>query len=195
VVALKQQFELFKDFEIMDAWAFWPLKDGGLGLKNPLVDLIALKQVADYKGTEPSTLYEDLPKQDFLNWNHLCEEQKQKLEKEMNAGENVDDISCLKSKVKLISFEEYCSRRETHSRIWKERFDHLMSKPSPVPPMSSPYEHGLPSFGQGVSMYNQWLFALYSAQIQDTFGTFQFINTKLIPASMISDIMNSKLRF
>jgi hypothetical protein len=207
--ALMNQFSILKGLEILDAWVYWPTNQGGLGLKNPLLELLAVKESSDYRDPttkKPKVLnFDDLPEIDKLEWEKAREKVKEAREKKKRKyldDDDQDNESPTKSKKDKadpeFTFEEYCANRETRNQMWYARFQDLLGKPTPGILKRSKLERTqfktvFPCENEKV--YESWLFSYYAKQLRSQFGNLEFINTKLIPMSMVSEMTNSRLNF
>jgi len=98
---------------------------------------------------------------------------------------------------KLPTWEEYEGKRETELSHWYQRYLHLLDRPSPKLPNVSDRFYILdtsPSEGELERNYMTWLFLYYETQLYLHFGSAKFINSKLLPMSMIATIQKTKVQ-
>jgi hypothetical protein len=87
LATLKGQFEVFQSTDILDMWAYWPLPAGGLGMKNYLINIGALRKAfSTFKYTD----FADLPNHDKIQW------ERQGMEKEKTRKELRISLEALK---------------------------------------------------------------------------------------------------
>jgi hypothetical protein len=86
--------------------------------------------------------------------------------------------------------------RETDLDHWWARYHHLLSRPGPkYPPVSDQFHTMNWNPEDEIARnYFLWLFSYYETQLKGHFGSVTFINTKLLPMSMIANIQKTKVQ-
>lgn len=98
---------------------------------------------------------------------------------------------------KVPTWEEYLAKRETELRDWYDRYVQLLERPGPKAiSVSDKYWTLDAPFPDNEidTNYLMWLFAYYETQLVLHFGSVKFINSKLLPMSMIANIQKSKVK-
>lgn len=193
LAALTAQFEILQSIDILDMWAYWPLPAGGLGMKNVLLQLGALK---GYLSKVEHTDFSDLPKLDKHKWEH---EENEKEEKRRKEGIDRDSPFTVKSELKPQTFEEYCNERELSLTYWKNRYAELLEIPEPA--VQRNLDAGLTMQLDRLSLvgenleYAEHVIAYYDNQLGRAFGSLEFIDMSLIPKSLVESINKAKVQW
>lgn len=185
--------------ELVDAWIYWPLERGGLGLVNPFIAVMALRQsfAEAEKGSPLDLDFSKLPQQDRQTWEDLKKEWERNYGPS-GQGQNQGPFPVRPSPphpTKLPTWEEYVASRETELWAWYSRYVHLLERPGPsYPPVGDGF-HSLEWRGGEETQRNyfMWLYSYYEPQLKGHFGSVTFINAKLLPMSMIGNIQKAKV--
>ncbi|CAO3669518.1 unnamed protein product [Umbelopsis vinacea] len=199
LAALKTQFEVLQSTDILDMWAYWPLPAGGLGMKNVLLDIGALKET--FAEIEHSD-FKDLPKEDKQKWeDQETAKQEQRKRRGIDTAVDWDNTAVAgKEHLKRQKFEEYCAERETKHSHWKKRYTDLLEIVKP----SSPIElsaslttqlNGIPLEGSQNVDYAKRVISYYDNQLGRAFGSLEFIDMSLIPKSLVESINKAKVQW
>ncbi|XP_037042493.1 uncharacterized protein LOC119078878 isoform X2 [Bradysia coprophila] len=192
VEKLKSRFEKLREADIVDVWVYWPLERGGLGLVNPFIGIMSLREA--YVDINDDDHFTKLPLQDKVNWEAIIEEHERRYGK---IGEARTVKLSYPVPPKVPTWDEYLAKRETELRHWYDRYVRLLERPGPkVISISDKYwtlDSPLPD-AEIDSNYLMWLFAYYETQLVLHFGSVKFINSKLLPMSMIANIQKSKVQ-
>ncbi|KAK9761073.1 hypothetical protein K7432_014290 [Basidiobolus ranarum] len=222
---IKARIPSFQDATIPDAWIYWPINAGGLGLKNPFIEILALrkamesdesgdgfsqlpekdeklyneKKAAYDKAREPVYRYNDGASDDLDDsGDELTSKEKRKF-----ASILVEEQNEYGDKVKrLLSFDEYCEGRETRLVQWFETYEELLSLTSPESPSYSAevFDNAFQlrsgaQDGEFSDVYWEWIVCHYVHQFRDTFGCLHLMDSELVPMGMISILKSSKVKF
>ncbi|XP_021956016.1 uncharacterized protein LOC110852291 isoform X2 [Folsomia candida] len=203
VSLLRSKFAILGDFgggELVDGWVYWPLERGGLGLVNPFIAVMALRETfAEAEKGAPLDLdFSRLPQEDRMKWEELKKQWEQNYGPVQPVGGQMFGVPHRPHPPqKLPTWEEYVASRETDLAHWYYRYLHLLERPGPkYPPVSDTY-HTLGQEVRGDELernYFMWLYSYYEPQLRGHFGSVTFINAKLLPMSMIATIQKSKVR-
>lgn len=190
---LKDRFDKLRTADIVDAWAYWPLEKGGLGLINPFIGVMSLR--AAYIEINDDDHFRKL----LLKDKDVYEENKKAHER--NYGKNTHGIQFgmipTPVSTKLETWPEFLATRETKLVYWYTRYIDLLERPSPKSPSVSDRFWILDSSvteGELERNYMMWLFTYYETQLVLHFGSAKFINSKLLPMSMIANIQKTKVQ-
>ncbi|KAG0172087.1 hypothetical protein DFQ28_008514 [Apophysomyces sp. BC1034] len=198
--ALRRRFSsLLKDVDILDMWIYWPLQAGGLGMKNIFLELGALKQTftSEEKRSKWKFDFSDFPEKDKSThrYQEAYKEQRRKesnytMEEVMNA-ELGSDVCELKPR----TFEEYCAVRETESRYWGCRYQHLMEDVEPEQPTPTNQRGKLSEIFGDDYTYAERVMAYYGHQLEKSFGNLDVVDMTLIPKILVETIVTKALKW
>jgi hypothetical protein len=187
-------------FGVKDAplgWYFVPNALGGLGLHNPLIELLALREeiAEDPAGGLKKAL--DSEADTF-----------RRFEEEYNAlvqGRGKNDSKAPWD----MTFNEYGWGRENASRSWKYEYDNLLESVEPaelnqtgdvVAAIGVLRQSSGGAFGQytdfsSLSFYDKWIMTLYCAELTARFGSFAIVDPSLIPIGMLQVFRGAKVQW
>ncbi|KAK9663779.1 hypothetical protein K7432_017915 [Basidiobolus ranarum] len=220
---IKARIPSLQDTVIPDAWVYWPINAGGLGLKNPFIEILALRKALERTGSSDG--FSQLPEEDVK----LYDQQKKAYDKARQLvyrykdsawdaleGEHsrekrklvstlVEEQDQERNKVRrLLSFDEYCEGREFRLVQWFQMYRKLLTLTYPEPPVFSKevtaniYRlkgHMDSSFPGAKSAYWEWIVCHYGQRFLDSFGSLHLMSTELVPKGMISKLKSSKVKF
>jgi hypothetical protein len=192
VEQLKSRFKKLREANIVDVWVYWPLERGGLGLVNPFIGIMSLREA--YVDINDDDHFTKLPLQDKVNWEAIIEEHERQYGK-------IDEHRVAQPGYpvppKVPTWDEYLAKRETELRDWYDRYIRLLERPDPksvsVSDKYQTLDSPMPDTADGRN-YLKWLFTYYETQLVLHFGNVKFINSKLLPMSMIANIQKSKVQ-
>ncbi|XP_037041411.1 uncharacterized protein LOC119078070 [Bradysia coprophila] len=183
VEKLKERFEQLKAANIVDVWAYWPLERGGLGLVNPFIGIMSLRET--YVNINDDDNFSKLPLQDKDLWEWMKKEHERQYSRDYSGPTR-----------KMPTWTEYIATRETELDHWCSRYLRLLERPAPKTPTVSDrfwkLDAPIPE-EEYEKNYMMWLFSYYETQLILHFGSVKFINSKLLPMSMIGNIQKTKL--
>ncbi|CAO3675124.1 unnamed protein product [Umbelopsis ramanniana] len=195
LATLKEQFEVFQSTDILDMWAYWPLPAGGLGMKNYLMNIGALRDTFD---KVQHTGFKDLPKEDKVWWE---QQERNKATNRKNLNINPSNAMYRQRNSYLPQkFEVYCSGRETLFPRWLNRFRELLE----VVELASPVELDASVMTQlnslGLSDANdvttaKRVISHYDNQLGKACGSLEFLDVALIPKSLVQSLNKAKVHW
>ncbi|KAG2175275.1 hypothetical protein INT44_007763 [Umbelopsis vinacea] len=201
LAALKKQFEIFQSTDILDMWAYWPLPAGGLGMKNYLMDIGALRET--FIKVE-HTDFTDLPKEDKMLWEEQ-EKTKETARKDLHISlEALEDVSSTWYSQRQVhlpqSFEQYCGLRETKHALWTTRFREVLEIVDLSPPVELDANMNTQLDSLGLSSDNDVTYAkrvisYYDNQLGKAFGSLEFLDMALIPKSLVQSLNKAKVQW
>ncbi|CAF4895561.1 unnamed protein product [Rotaria sp. Silwood1] len=190
-----EQFPSCLTDEICEAWFYWPLTQGGLGLKNIYLDLYSVQQ---YLLSEKMVDFNQLSAKDAEKYAEIEFEYKQakKHKKFRFIAQFMHDDET------FITFDEYIQRRETHLSHWTAVYTNMLAITPGLSPnltnifvdhikifrdksthMSSEKQHIMKKDSDS---YLEWLLCYYGEQIQSTFSQLDFIDSENLPIGLIT---------
>ncbi|XP_037039313.1 uncharacterized protein LOC119076579 [Bradysia coprophila] len=194
VEKLKERFEKLKSADIVDVWAYWPLERGGLGLVNPFIGIMSLREA--YVDINDEDNFSKLPLQDKDLWEEMKKEHERRYGIPGNSGPAINSYPPREIPL-LPTWTEYIAKRETELSHWYYRYLRLLERPAPKTPTVSDkfwkLDAPIPE-GEYEKSYMMWLFSYYETQLTLHFGSVKFINSKLLPMSMIANIQKTKVQ-
>jgi len=208
---LRDQFPESVTESIPEGCFYWPLKQGGLGLKNIYLDLYGLK-------TKLSSLtdrtFTTLPDKDVQEYDALLKEY-DKAKKNYRSFSPSSDFLFIsdyaKDHEKFIPFEEFISRRETHLYYWNDVYQNMSKVTTSVSPTeTSQLREHLNIFkkiSENISMvdqkgryqddvlssYMKWLVFYYGGQIESSFGQVDFVDKESLPIRLINMLQQEEI--
>lgn len=188
VEKLKDRFDKLRTADIVDAWVYWPLEKGGLGLVNPFIGVMSLREA--YVEINDDDHFKKLPLED----KDLYDDIKKSHERNYNQR---TQFGLVPHTPKLPTWTEYLAKRETELVHWYQRYLYMLVQPAPKTPNVSERYWILDasvSEGELERNYMMWLFTYYETQLVLHFGSAKFINSKLLPMSMIANIQKTKVQ-
>jgi hypothetical protein len=158
-------------------WFFFPISRGGLEVRNPVIDLLAVRDDL-LESPEKSFVYRmKLDLEDYAN---------HKEKWQAKAGTSGEQF---------MTFDEYVLGRETRILGWGRTYQSLQQLPgSTQVELSSRVQSELPSsWSRVLPTSERWQFAMYANQILARFGTLTIVEPSLIPVGMVSVFRASKV--
>nr|AEN94406.1 reverse transcriptase-like protein [Adineta vaga] len=185
--------------EMIEAWFYWPLKKGGLGIKNVYVDLLS---DFEYSPDETTITFAAL-----LAKNRECSDDEE--------NQNDEETS--------VTSDVTTESSKTDSPNWRDMYIELLEIKDPIYPKltkvleedlslfedqatSSPDEENSDENESQLSVrprrhrhkevadaYTGWLICQYGEQIKSTFGRLDFIDSNSVPIDLISMIERASI--
>ncbi|KAF7331732.1 hypothetical protein MKEN_00053000 [Mycena kentingensis (nom. inval.)] len=162
--------ERFGVEDLPDGYFYFPIASGGLELRNPLVELIAVRDVF---GADPTHEFTEQMQKDHEEYFEL----KDMWNEKRNPSKPLDHNA------PFPSFEEYALYRETGLRGWKLRYERLMQTARPAA-LNIPVALHSPRMHE-MDFYDKWVLSLYGAQILHKFGNLEPVDATLIPVGLV----------
>jgi hypothetical protein len=177
-------------------WFFVPNALGGLGLHNPLVELLALRKNIT---VDPVVSLKKILQSEpdvFRRHKEVWELQPRT---KRQRGEKFD-----------MTFDEYVSCRETASVEWGTEYFNLLQHPRPHMVEATPEVNAamealeqwpvIETFTKyidfdNLGFYDRWIMALYCEELTAKFGSFVIVDPALIPVGMLEVFRGTKVRW
>ena len=186
LVHLKNMLEeRFGVRDLPDGCIYFPINRGGLGLRNPIIDLIALK---DDVYARPGTAFTAQVNEDRTTY------EKKKLEWEHNPSNHPPVYGNYFPRFPM-SYEAYISERETRFPNWASAYLRFLGPPSPARiELTSSLKASLKiteNRWMYMDYYDRWVAIMYGEEIVKRFGSLEIVDPAFIPAGMI-ELFRSK---
>jgi hypothetical protein len=169
--------------DIPSGWFFFPIAFGGLEVKNPVIDFLAVR---DNLRDSPEQAFLETMKSDVVEYGHHKERW------QGGAGSSSDEFA---------SFEEYILGRESANATWHAVYLELQKLPGRTDvQLSDRVKNELSSRGyssfngsDSLPIHDLWNFALYGEEVLKRFGTLTIVQPSLIPVGMVSVFKSAKI--
>jgi hypothetical protein len=164
--------------DVPAGWCFMPVSEGGLGIINPIVDLLTVRENVD---EEPSGAFAKRMKEDQVAY--LAAEARWLGGAEWlgSAGVSTDET--------FMPFSEYILGRETAMMTWGAVWEHLQRV---ADSRSLHIVAGDPKW-RDRSDAERWVTAVYEEEIKARFGDLKIVEPTLIPVGMLSAFRSAKI--
>ena len=164
--------------DIPNGWFYFPISQGGLEVRNPVINFLSVR--GNLK-EQPNSFIE-LMESDKKEYDRLFSIWKS------GAGSS-DSVT-----TKFLTYPEYIEGRETRLREWWATYTNLQSRPNfSAIELSSNATEDLSKVH--LDDYQRWNTALYADEIFKRFGTLTIVEPTLIPVGMVSVFKNSKIQW
>jgi hypothetical protein len=189
--------------DIPDSFLFLPEEFGGLGLHNPYVPYLMLKnQIME----DPLRCIEGFQQKNLESYKAASRafaarrlSDKKGLFK-LAAGASTEYDEALLN-APFFSYEEYATYPEIYSSSLRGTYEELMAKPSAQTAMltheSEPWFEELKhSHGKGwydLSNEHKWIMDLYAAELVTKFGALSIVDTNLLPGGIVKMMKRKKV--
>ncbi|KAF8631029.1 hypothetical protein AX15_002640 [Amanita polypyramis BW_CC] len=170
--------------DLPEGYFYFPITTGGLGLKNPFVELCSI-------------------------WRPKKDEKEPKLPFDEQEEEDEDSYETYKNnwekahrKEPFVSYAEYLSHRGTWLPVWGTRYQTAMTPRAREDVNETPVIAGAIKSSNSeywsrwskLSVEDQWLVALYGEQLVDKFGGLDVVDADLIPLGMVELFKRSRIQ-
>lgn len=178
--------------DIPDGYIYFPPEFGGLGLKNPFIDLCLIRDaVVDDPENEVDSFFEQEAR-DWRNARATFETGAMRARRFSRAY----DFSDLEDEP-FMSLEEFRSYRERLSESLGRTFKALVGEPAPknltlkgaVKAVFEPYQWN------DLSSYDQWVLHLFSKDMISRFGGLNVVEKGLLPLGLMGMLRQSKFQW
>lgn len=150
------------------AWCFLDSNEGGLGINNPILELLPLRQSFANVETFSSCLEEDIVTYDAAN----------------NLWDDGEEESLFGG---FVPREEYDAGRETQSPSWGARWDDLQKVGIAEYPLL------YSGIRTGSRNSQAWLVELYKDELGEYFGGLEVADSEMIPTGLLKAFRSSKV--
>jgi hypothetical protein len=188
--------------DVPDSFLFLPEEFGGLGVKNPFIPFLVLKnQILK----DPVGRIAKLRKDEKRAYQKASEafatipdtEKERRLRK--GFGGSTKHASILEEA--FFSFDEFSAHRDAYSQLLVETFNELMLKPNvqdmslakDIAPWLTELTH---SHGQGwydLSSEGKWIMQLYAEELKQRFGALSIVDRNLLPSGIMKMLKKKKV--
>ncbi|KAF4562975.1 hypothetical protein EYR40_007307 [Pleurotus pulmonarius] len=182
---------------IPEGYFYFPITQGGLELRNPMIEAYALQR-SDSPNSKPTELDDPdetlLPSELFAK--QMDEKDKQHYrehQENWNAGRTTRTFQ-LDAPEEFIPFEHYVKYRETLLEHWQELWLEMLRVPNPRDITLPPVLQALQT-GSSNDYYARYVLALYGEELVQMFGSLELVDANLIPVGMVDLFKTSKLRW
>lgn len=161
--------------DIPAGWCFIPSSEGGLGIVNPIVDLLTVRDnIAD----TPTEEFTALITQDSVSYKNAEDSWL------AGAGESTDKS--------FMPFSEYILGRQTALSSWGSKWNYLqqVADASFIPQTGTVLEDRK---WHSRSSTEKWVMSVYADDIKKRFGNLQIVEPTLIPVGMLSAFRDAKV--
>jgi hypothetical protein len=188
--------------DVPDSFFFLPEEFGGLGVKNPFVPFLVLKnrvlqnpqsRMTEFRKEERRTYKEASEAYAALS----ASEKRRRFKRSF--AEGTQDESILKEP--FFSFEEFCAHREEYSRDLLRAFEDLMHKPvvqdinlaKDVEPWFEELTHTHGQSWYTMSSETKWTMNLYAEELKQRFGSLSIVDKNLLPSGVMKMLKQKKV--
>ncbi|KAK7061363.1 hypothetical protein R3P38DRAFT_3302564 [Favolaschia claudopus] len=159
--------ERFGVSDLPDGYFYFPISSGGLELRNPLIELLAVRNAI---GPDPASEFSKQMDKDEERYRQLQERW------------NTDAAASPSRNETFPSFQDYIAHRETGLHQWKDRYVDQMSTSKP---MSLKLLPGHTAVNRSMDFYDRWVLSLYGDQMIKKFGSLEAVDPTLIPVGLV----------
>ena len=191
-----EQFPSCLSDGICEAWFYWPLTQGGLGLKNIYLTLYS---VHNWLLSEKIGTFTHLPAEDAERYADIVEKY------EYSKKHHQDDFlkKFLHDDGTLITFVKYIQGRESHLSHWKRVYTKMLAVAQLLPPaVTNNFANQIDIVRKGIRKvssnidddnYIEWLVCYYGGQIESTFNQLDFLDSDILPIGLITLMKTTKI--
>lgn len=159
--------------DVPAGWCFMPVAQGGLGVVDPIVDILTVRANVKEK---PEEEFQECMKEDENTYSVY------KASWLGGAGEGTE--------LDFMPWDEYVLGRETKSLDWGQAWTYLQ--------VVAPSRSIARSTVLGNDWYNRsdvekWIVSLYADEIMEKFGDLKIVEPTLIPVGMLSALRSAKI--
>ncbi|KAF8662755.1 hypothetical protein AX16_001113 [Volvariella volvacea WC 439] len=176
---LEQKFGVF---DLPEGYFHLPIIYGGLEVKNPLVEMLALP--TDAQGMGAASYFYQKYKRDEFEY----QEAKERFE---GSDDQPEDLE-------FLPYEEYTQLRETHLDTWGGRYQRTLEELKHKRIETSPgVAHDMDANHMPWAerpLYLGWALALYGDELLKHFGSVKVVDEGLIPVGMVEVYRNSRIK-
>ncbi|KAG5643115.1 hypothetical protein DXG03_001541 [Asterophora parasitica] len=172
--------------DLPQGYFYLPIGNGGLELRNPLIEMFSLRDAFNAK-VEVKDSFDALARGDEARYKALKEDWE--LRPSSHNGKKRDPFMTL---------EQYLALRETWLSEWRECYKHLMDEHVLEELSSTPDVLTYLTMGKkkwhDMDWYEQWIVSLYGEEVFKRFGRLEVVDATLIPVGMVQLFRTSKMK-
>ena len=183
---------------VPDAFLFFSEELGGLGLRNPFIKLLVVRDRLPDGPSDHMRKYEEREKERYkvakAKFDALTPHERQRRANMYHGGEPYIDF---------MSFDDFTKRRERDSAFLHETYAELMQKP-PVEDITltsevqdAVYEASREQYpkvsGGNQGSEQKWMIQLYSKSVMDNFGGLAIVDKTLLPLGVMTMLREKKV--
>lgn len=203
--------------DLPEGLIYLPIDKGGLGLRNPLLELLSLKRDenweddADLGRTEEEKIADKKRKKALdIDKNDICGEEifLRGLERDSIDYKNVKEVWELdlhskrskRSQVNnsadaFMTFKEFISRRESWLKAWGERYEKMFEVLEPEYMILSPYLKSMPDQeASSDDWYACWILSMFGEELVKKVGGLEVMDPDSIPIGMVKLFKSSRIK-
>ncbi|KAI0823103.1 hypothetical protein BC628DRAFT_616851 [Trametes gibbosa] len=177
--------ERFGVGDLPEGWFYIPMRAGGLDLRSPLAELFAVMDALRREKTPAS--FDPCLEEERVYYRNCQKSWEAHVDNISSAGES------------FISWEEYIRGREAQLHIWAQRYDMLKRIPLPSPVHKTPAVEALLARSNGnwdsMSFFDKWVVSTYGEEVAHKFGSFDPVDSTLIPLGMVNVFTQSRMKW
>jgi len=181
---IKERFEVD---ELPQGYFYSPIESGGLELRDPLIELIAMRGNIDGS-----------PEEEFTREMKRDVERYEALKKSWESSTTTTTARWAeKNKGEFMSFEEYTSARETRLFQWYSTYHELLEvvglSDATITPIIKQAQNASQSTKE-LDTYGEWVICLYGDELMKRFGGLDIVDPSLIPIGMVQLFRSSRMK-
>ncbi|TDL26815.1 reverse transcriptase-like protein [Rickenella mellea] len=191
--------------DIPPGYYFWPVAAGGLDVRDPLVELLAMRKDLP---TNPTTFFDDAMREERQEYDNKLDAWESGKTSRIRYGP-YSDLAPSRSE-HFFTFKEYILGRTERSMAWSNAFDKLLERPvlhhvvetSALQAAFESLGDGVEAFGTtdaegwyGLSPYWKWVISLHHDQMLSKFGSLAMVEPWSIPVGMVGVFKSSRMRW
>ncbi|KAF4571194.1 hypothetical protein EYR36_008523 [Pleurotus pulmonarius] len=176
---------------IPEGYFYFPINQGGLELRNPMVEAYVL-QTSGHVSNNSENPESSLPSQPFVTHMEVRDKQRyRELQENWELGRTANTFQA-GAPDEFLSFEEYVRYRETLLEHWTVLWQEMLRVPDPRNITLPPVLQALQTVHND-DYYTQYVLALYGEELVQTFGSLELVDASLIPVGMVDLFKTSNM--
>ncbi|KAL7753291.1 hypothetical protein RI367_001066 [Sorochytrium milnesiophthora] len=175
MLALKQRFTPLHGVKMLETWVCWPIGEGGLGLRNEIINMSSLRDSVENERT-PQQVFEDLMALDEKNWQRQEKVKEDKRKADPHWQLSHEQYRTLASE----TWEQYKAKRETKLYEWCSAYLQLLK---------------LTRYQDTESAYQERLRQYYNRQLTTELGSECFVQEHMVPAALVESLSAKAIKW
>ena len=203
--------------DLPDGFFYFPVELGGLGVRNPLVPLLLVREFEGSQAQKERMIGEIKKQKDPKEWIEeafeLEEEEYERLKKRYEKGDGSRMASRalnVKDDEPFFSLEEFRRYREETSSQLHEAYSQLRAEPrvknvnvtpdvrtavDDLPAELANTASGIHDDWRSMDSYHKWVVQLYGGDVLKRFGSLSLGEKKLLPTGLVTMLKKEKVRW